>query len=72
MFSIFKNRKIECDNCKREFKKSKLINYAGINICSEDCMLEYFANISTEELLNLEKKDREINKDFYNWMGRCV
>lgn len=70
MFGLFKNKKTQCDNCKREFKKSQLINYAGINICSEDCMAEYFKNISTEELLNLEKKDREINKDFYEWMGR--
>ena len=69
---MFKSRKIECDNCKREFKKSKLINYGGIHICSEDCMLEYFASISTEELLNLERKDREMNKDFYYRMGRCV
>lgn len=70
MFNIFKSKKIACDNCKKEYKKSKLINYAGINICSEDCMAEYFKNISTEELLHLDLKDREMNKEFYEWMGR--
>ena len=45
-----------------------MINYAGYNICSENCMIEYFKNITTEELLELDKKDRKVNKDYYTWI----
>ena len=63
----FLNKK-ECFNCGK--KTRKVINYAGYDICSESCMMEFFKNITTEELLELDKKDRKINKDFYRWMNK--
>ena len=61
-------KKKECVNCGK--KTRKVINYAGYNICSESCMLEFFKDITVEELLELDKKDREINKDYYVWLNR--
>ena len=61
-------KKKECCNCGK--KTRKVINYAGYDICSESCMLEFFKDITVEELLELDKKDREINKDFYRWMNK--
>ena len=66
MFSIFRKR--ECSNCGKKTRKG--INYAGYEICSENCMMEFFKNITTEELLELEVKDRQINQDYYRWLGR--
>lgn len=65
-------KKVPCDICGRDFKKSKLINYGGINICSMTCMEECFKNLTTEELLTLEQKDREVNPDFHKWIGGGV
>ena len=66
MFDFLKKK--ECVNCGK--KTRKVINYAGYDICSESCMLGFFKDITVEELLELDKKDREINKDFYRWLGR--
>ena len=66
MFKLFKKR--ECSNCGKKTRKG--INYAGYEICSENCMIEFFKNITTEELLELEIKDRQINQDYYRWLGR--
>ena len=63
----FLNKK-ECHNCGKNTRKA--INYAGYNICSENCMIEFFKNMDIQELLKLDKKDREINKDFYRWIYR--
>ena len=61
-------KKKECVNCGK--KTRKVINYAGYDICSESCMLEFFKDITAEELIELDKKDREINADFYRWLNR--
>ena len=61
-------KKKECCNCGK--KTRKVINYAGHDICSESCMLEFFKDITAEELIELDKKDREINADFYRWLNR--
>ena len=61
-------KKKECCNCGK--KTRKVINYAGYDICSESCMLEFFKDITAEELIELDKKDREINADFYRWLNR--
>ena len=66
MFRLFKKR--ECSNCGKKTRKG--INYAGHEICSENCMIEFLKNITTEELLELEIKDRQINQDYYRWLGR--
>ena len=66
MFKLFKKR--ECSNCGKKTRKG--INYAGYKICSENCMIEFFKDITTEELLELEVKDRQINQDYYRWLGR--
>ena len=47
MFDFLKKK--ECCNCGK--KTRKVINYAGYDICSESCMLEFFKNITVEELL---------------------
>lgn len=60
--------RVKCDSCLQESKKT--INYGGVNICSEKCMMEYFKNISTEELLKLDKKDREVNSDYHRWINK--
>ena len=52
---IFLKRKI-CANCGKINKYG--INYAGYEICSEDCMVEFFKKCSREELIELEMKDR--------------
>ena len=54
MFKLFKKK--ECSCCGNKTRKG--INYAGYEICSENCMVEFFKNITTEELLKLEMKDR--------------
>ena len=59
-------KKKECHNCGK--KSRNMINYAGYNICSENCMIEYIKNITTEELLELDKRDRKVNKDYYTWI----
>ncbi len=56
MFKWFKRKKKICANCGRPNKNG--ITYAGHEICSEDCMAQFFANMSTKELLNLELIDR--------------
>ena len=66
MFKWLKKR--ECSNCGEKTRRG--INYAGYEICSEKCMIEFFKNITTEELLELEAKDRLINQDYYRWLGR--
>lgn len=55
MFNIYKG--VICDHCGKKFKRSKGINYAGRWICSKECMGEWFKNLSTEEVLNLERID---------------
>ena len=59
MFGLFKRKKKVCANCGKINKNG--INYAGYEICSEDCMVEFFKNQSREELIELEMKDRRIN-----------
>ena len=56
-----KNKKV-CANCGKVNKKG--INYAGYEICSEDCMVEFFKKASTEELINLELIDRKMKGIF--------
>lgn len=62
MFKWLKRKKKICANCGKPNKNG--INYAGYEICSEDCMAEFFRNISTEELLRLDRKDR-IEKNIF-------
>ena len=57
MFNFLK-KKI-CANCGKVNKNG--INYAGYEICSENCMVDFFKNCSWEELFELEMKDRIIN-----------
>lgn len=61
MFDFIKKK--ECSNCGKKTRKT--INYAGYDICSKNCMVEFFKNKTPEELLDLNKKDMKINKDFY-------
>ena len=64
MFDLLKEKKCSC--CGKI--TTKTIRYVDYEICSEECMIELFKNVSDEELLELDKKDREINKDFYEWL----
>ena len=59
MFNFLKRKKKICANCGKINKGG--INYAGYEICSEDCMVEFFKNCSWEELIELEMKDRRMN-----------
>ena len=65
MFSIFKKK--ECSYCGE--KRRGTINYAGYDICSQSCMRGFLNSLSLEELIYLDKKDIEINKDFYRWIN---
>lgn len=65
IFNIFK--KVSCSNCNKEFRKSKVINYAGEWICSEECMCKFFKGLSYEKLVELEKLDKEINPRYNIW-----
>ena len=63
MFGFLKRKKKKvCANCGKANKKG--INYAGYEICSEGCMVEFFKNASTEELINLELIDRKMKGIF--------
>ena len=59
MFNFLKRKKKVCANCGKVNKNG--INYAEYEICSEDCMVEFFKNCSWEELIVLEIKDRRMN-----------
>ena len=59
MFNFLKRKKKICANCGKVNKGG--INYAGYEICSEDCMVEFFKKCSREELIELEMKDRRMN-----------
>ena len=58
MFNFLKRKKKICVNCGNVNKDG--INYAGYEICSEDCMVEFFKKCSREELIELEIKDRRM------------
>ena len=60
MFDFLKRKKKICANCGNVNKRG--INYAGYEICSEECMVEFFKNCSREELIELEMKDRRMNR----------
>ena len=60
-------KKKQCSNCGKTSRKI-VVNYAGYDICSEECMIEFFSKFDTKELITLDIKDREVNKDFYNWI----
>ena len=59
MFIFLKRKKKICANCGKVNKNG--INYAGYEICSEDCMVEFFKDYSWEELLALEMIDRKMH-----------
>ena len=59
MFNFLKRKKKICANCGKINEGG--INYAGYEICSENCMVEFFKNCSWEELFELEMKDRRMN-----------
>lgn len=63
MFGLF-SKKAECEHCKDKYKKSKMVNYAGMYFCSEGCFVSFFKDITTEELIALDKIDREINPGY--------
>ena len=60
-------KKKQCSNCGKTSRKI-VVNYAGYDICSEECIIEFFSKFDTKELITLDIKDREANKDFYNWI----
>lgn len=62
MFKWLKRKKKICANCGKPNKNG--IKYAGYEICSVDCMAEFCRNMSTEELLRLDRMDR-IEKNRY-------
>ena len=66
ILNLFKKK--ECVQCRE--KSRETINYAGYDICSESCMIEFFKPLSTKKLIELEIKDMEINKDFYKWLSK--
>ena len=61
MFDFIKKK--ECSNCGKKTRKT--INYAGYDICSESCMMEFFKNITTEELLEKPNNPVIANKVKY-------
>ena len=63
---IFFKKKVECVNCKQKFKPSRVVSYGDKYFCSQSCMCDYFVSISTKELLELDKKDKEINPRIHN------
>ena len=65
MFDFLKKK--QCSNCGKISRKI-VVNYAGFDICSEECMIEFFSKHSIKELITLDIKDREVNKGFYNWV----
>ena len=65
MFDFLKKK--QCSNCGKISRKI-VVNYAGYDICSEECMIEFFSKHSIKELITLDIKDREVNKGFYNWV----
>ena len=54
MFSFLKRK--ECKCCGK--KTYKGIEYAGLKICSEKCMVNMFKHLSIAELIQLERLDR--------------
>ena len=68
MFRLFKKR--ECSNCGKKTRKG--INYAGHEICSSECMVEFFKDVTMKELIELKRKDREINPDFYEKLDKAI
>lgn len=69
MFIFFKSKKSKCEYCKTEHKKSRMVNYAEMDFCSENCFVSFFRDITTEELLELDKKDKEINPGYHRWIA---
>ena len=47
MLKLFQKKKCNC--CGK--KTNKCINYAGYYICSENCMIDFFKDITIEELI---------------------
>lgn len=69
MFGILEIlRRKQCVCCGK--KSWGTVNYAGYDICSEECMIKFFNTFSINELIELEIKDMKINKDYYNWLER--
>ena len=54
-----KNKKRKCSNCGKSSKN--MVNFAGYDICSEHCMIDLFGGLTKEEIIELDKIDREIN-----------
>lgn len=69
MFNFLKPKRIKCEKCGNEYKKSKMVNFAGMDFCSENCFVNFFKDITTEELLELDKKDKEINPGYHRWIA---
>ena len=49
MFNVFK--KSNCDVCKREVRKSKLITLSGVNFCCYACYDRYLRKLNEDEWL---------------------
>ena len=43
-------KKKQCSNCGKTSRKI-VVNYAGYDICSEECMIEFFSKYDTKELI---------------------
>lgn len=65
MFDFLKKK--ECSNCGKISRKI-VVNYSGYDICSEECMIEFFSKFDKNELIILDIIDGKVNKDFYNWV----
>lgn len=63
MLNFFNKFKDDCHECKKTYRRKHLVNYAGRWYCSEKCMRKSFKDMTTEELLGLDKIDRAIAQD---------
>lgn len=56
MFKLFK--KLKCDICNKEVKKSKIVTLNNINFCCYSCYDSYLRTLDKDEWLNFFMKVR--------------
>lgn len=62
-FSWFK--KEPCSNCQRKIRTSKMVKITDKWICSEECMVELFGDLSLQEIAELIVTDELMHGPYY-------
>lgn len=69
MFNFLNPKKVKCENCGGKHRKCKMVNFAGMDFCSESCFVNFFKDITTDELLALDEMDKQINPGYHIWVN---